>query len=58
MQLMFCAFPGSAVRDPAAKQNAYAETADPRVWDAEDVSVLRTDHISIKAMLHGARKVP
>lgn len=58
MQLVFLwAFFFCAVHDPAGTQNAYAEATDRRVRDTEDVPILRADHVSIEAILHGVRKV-
>jgi len=45
-----------AVYDPAAPQDAQAETTDRRVRNPKDVSVLRIDHISIEGMLLGVRQ--
>jgi hypothetical protein len=45
-----------AVHDPAAPQDAQAETTDRRIRNPKDVSVLRIDHISIEGMLLGVRQ--
>ncbi len=41
----------STLRDPVALQDAQTETKDCRVRIAENVPILRADHISIKTML-------
>jgi hypothetical protein len=47
-----------ALHDSAAPLDAQAETKDYRVSIAKDVSVLRIDHVPIKAKLLGVWQAP
>ena len=49
--------PDCAVHDPAAPQDAQAETADGRIRITKDVPMLWIDHISIEGVLLGVRQV-
>ena len=42
----------------AAPQDAQAETTDRLLRNANDLPVLRIDHIAIEAMLHGVWQAP
>jgi hypothetical protein len=42
----------------AAPQDAQAETTDRPLRNANDLPVLRIDHIAIEAMLHGVWQTP
>jgi hypothetical protein len=46
------------VHDPAAPQEAQAETTDRWVRNTKDVPVVRIDHFSVEGMLLGVRQVP
>jgi hypothetical protein len=41
------------LHDPAAPQDAQAETTGRQIWITKDVPILRIDHVSIKGQLLG-----
>ena len=53
----FLRAPDCAVHDPAALQDAQAETTDRPIRITKDVPVLRIDHISIQGTLLGVWQV-